>query len=298
MKAYTVKGTTDEVTTCELCGKAELKGTVVLATLDADGNEDGGVCYFGVSCAAKAAGWTQREVRAGVKAAEDSKRAAEWAAREARWAAEREWLASWYLENYGTPKLQEAAEIAGVSTVRLSGEAIHAYREFQRATEAVAEETSKEESAKEMKSAAVDVPVESRSTTLRVGNVERVVRTVMEGRVNTTKRLETAHTAAVKASIVEMRTANVPAYESIARAAELKATKNPGDPWAKVDAKRARNVARRAERGTTSLHTSTWAADLKPFPKVRFTDEIPAGLVEIEPGHYATHEAAEQLSFC
>lgn len=62
MKAYTVKGTTDEVTECELCGRVELKGTVILVPLDPDGNPDGEPVYFGTSCAAKAAGWTAKEV--------------------------------------------------------------------------------------------------------------------------------------------------------------------------------------------------------------------------------------------
>jgi hypothetical protein len=96
MKAYRVKGTTDDVTTCELCGKQELKGTVVLEALDADGNAEE-ICYFGVSCAAKAAGWTQREVKAGIKAAQQRAASAERdrviAAREAERAAYTAWLA-------------------------------------------------------------------------------------------------------------------------------------------------------------------------------------------------------------
>lgn len=68
-KVYRVKGTTDEVTECELCGRQELKGTVVLAVLDADGNEED-VVYFGASCGAKAAGWTTKVVRDAAKAAD------------------------------------------------------------------------------------------------------------------------------------------------------------------------------------------------------------------------------------
>lgn len=41
-------GTTDETTTCECCGKPNLKKTVVLET------EDGGEVRYGVDCAAKA----------------------------------------------------------------------------------------------------------------------------------------------------------------------------------------------------------------------------------------------------
>ncbi|MFD4234245.1 hypothetical protein [Streptomyces sp. NPDC058542] len=69
MKVYKVKGITDDVTECGLCGRIELKGTVVLASLDADGNEDGGVDYFGTHCASKAAGWTVHEVNERVREA-------------------------------------------------------------------------------------------------------------------------------------------------------------------------------------------------------------------------------------
>ncbi|WP_369147106.1 hypothetical protein [Streptomyces sp. R44] len=294
MKAYKILGTTDDVTTCELCGRDELKGTVTLCPLDVDGNEDGDAVYFGVSCAAKAAGWTQREVRAGVKAADTAKREAERAERDAAWSARREWLAAWYLEHYGTSDLHEAAKLAGMSTVRLSGEAISAYCEMERATEAAA--VVQEQPAEELKPVAVDASTESRSTTLRVGDVERVIRTVMAGRVNTTKRLETSHTAAVKAALVEMRRANLDTYERAATAAEAVAAR-VGCGWMnKEEAKRARGIVRRAERGTLHSHTSPWASNLKPLPKVRFTDEIPAYLVEVESGHYATAEAAEQLA--
>ena len=51
---YATRGTTDDVTTCQICGKAELKGTVILAILDADGNTED-VTYAGTSCAAKLA---------------------------------------------------------------------------------------------------------------------------------------------------------------------------------------------------------------------------------------------------
>jgi hypothetical protein len=53
--AYQVRGTTDDVTTCQICGKPELRGTVILAILDADGNTED-VTYAGTTCAAKMAG--------------------------------------------------------------------------------------------------------------------------------------------------------------------------------------------------------------------------------------------------
>lgn len=132
-KAYRVIGTTDESTVCDQCGRVELKATVMLLPLDAEGNADGDVNYFGASCAAKAAGWTVREVKAGIKQAEDAERAAKAAAREAVEQAEQEFLANWYVEHYGTANVQEAARRAGMSAVRVSDPAIHALREAQKA---------------------------------------------------------------------------------------------------------------------------------------------------------------------
>lgn len=48
-------GITDECVECQQCGKAELRSTVVLAVLDADGNTED-VTYYGSTCAAKALG--------------------------------------------------------------------------------------------------------------------------------------------------------------------------------------------------------------------------------------------------
>jgi hypothetical protein len=50
---YRMVGTTDDVTTCDQCGKQELRGTVVLEWLDTDGQPEG-VAYFGSTCAARA----------------------------------------------------------------------------------------------------------------------------------------------------------------------------------------------------------------------------------------------------
>jgi hypothetical protein len=124
---YQVKGTTGDVTTCELCGRDELKGTVVLQPLDADGNPDGDPCYFGTGCAAKAAGWTQRQVTTRIKAIVEEERERQAAQRAAAWDAQRAFLTQWYLEHYGTPDLREAAKIAGISPVRLSNAAIMEY---------------------------------------------------------------------------------------------------------------------------------------------------------------------------
>lgn len=59
---YVAKGFTDDVTTCEHCGRADLKGTVRMAAVDADGGEDGET-YMGVVCAAKMAGRKAGDIR-------------------------------------------------------------------------------------------------------------------------------------------------------------------------------------------------------------------------------------------
>lgn len=120
MKAFRVRGTTNDVTDCEQCGRTELRGTVVLQPLDAEGNDDGDVCYFGSSCAAQAAGWTQREVKARVKMADRVNRAHQEALRmehDMRWEEIKE---AWYLENYGVRTVTEAAKVSGLSGVRVS----------------------------------------------------------------------------------------------------------------------------------------------------------------------------------
>lgn len=48
MAQFTLLGVSDEITTCERCGKKNLKRTVVLE------GEAGGLTYMGTTCAAKA----------------------------------------------------------------------------------------------------------------------------------------------------------------------------------------------------------------------------------------------------
>ncbi|MGV9546795.1 hypothetical protein [Streptomyces ardesiacus] len=276
MKAYKVLGTTDDVTTCELCGKQELKGTVALMPLDADGNEDGEACYFGVSCAAKAAGWTLKEVRVGIKAAKEEALAEERARRIEEREAEKRAYNAWVAETYGSgATLKDAVQKHGVAGL---------WAQFRAAQAAPVVDEEPAEAAP------------FRETVLRVADEERTVRTELGDRVRTVKQLEAAHTKAVKAALVEMRRANLPAFEAAAKSAEDEALKSRGAWWVQEAAKRARNIARRAERGTTFGCTSAWASALKPLPKIRYTEEVPAYLVEIEPDHYATPEAAEQLA--
>lgn len=47
-------GTTDDTTACDHCGRVDLKMTVVLELLDAEGNGEGEVVCYGSTCAARA----------------------------------------------------------------------------------------------------------------------------------------------------------------------------------------------------------------------------------------------------
>src|SRR5688572_16107327 len=59
--AYRVKGTTQDVTDCAH-GHTNLKKTVILATLDADGTETG-IIHLGVDCAARVMRTTETRIR-------------------------------------------------------------------------------------------------------------------------------------------------------------------------------------------------------------------------------------------
>jgi hypothetical protein len=69
MATYRVKGTTGDIIRCEQCGRDDLRKTVVLATLDADGNEQE-IVHFGVDCAARATGTRQAAIRIAAAAAD------------------------------------------------------------------------------------------------------------------------------------------------------------------------------------------------------------------------------------
>lgn len=55
-RRFALLGIDDDVTTCDCCGKSELKCTMALSEMDADGNEIG-VVRYGRDCGARALGW-------------------------------------------------------------------------------------------------------------------------------------------------------------------------------------------------------------------------------------------------
>jgi hypothetical protein len=69
-RAFEIKGTTGDVSTCDCCGRRGLRKTVVMLPLDADGNVDGEPTFYGTGCAAAALGWTSHRVRKTATAAD------------------------------------------------------------------------------------------------------------------------------------------------------------------------------------------------------------------------------------
>jgi uncharacterized cysteine cluster protein YcgN (CxxCxxCC family) len=63
---YRIEGTTDEVTSCDCCGRTRLKHTVALLDTDTDQ-----VRYMGVVCAAHALKIPSADVRTQAKQADD-----------------------------------------------------------------------------------------------------------------------------------------------------------------------------------------------------------------------------------
>lgn len=74
---YRILGISDDHTTCEHCGKSNLKCTVTLESLDADSNGDGITVRFGRDCAARAMRGSNKPSE--VKSIEDTARGIEYA---------------------------------------------------------------------------------------------------------------------------------------------------------------------------------------------------------------------------
>lgn len=56
-RKYVIVGTGDDVTTCDCCGRKNLKTTVALDQLDEEGGMSGNIVHFGKTCASMALGW-------------------------------------------------------------------------------------------------------------------------------------------------------------------------------------------------------------------------------------------------
>lgn len=72
-QAYKMIGITDEVTSCDCCGRTNLKRTIVL-----EREEDGVIVYFGSQCGARAVGWKTKDFERAAKDAQAERRKAIW----------------------------------------------------------------------------------------------------------------------------------------------------------------------------------------------------------------------------
>jgi len=99
-RIFRILGTSDEVTSCDCCGKVGLKSTVALVELDADGSESEPL-YFGCTCAARAMRREVKEVRREVADADRAEVARKNAERMARMDAENNRWFAFLIERTG-----------------------------------------------------------------------------------------------------------------------------------------------------------------------------------------------------
>lgn len=105
-----ILGTTDEITTCDLCGREGLSHTVVIDHLDAEGNRENELNYYGSDCAskvflgkkdAKLARSIEREAREADKAKREAEADARRAEAGKRFQEENAGFYAWATETYG-----------------------------------------------------------------------------------------------------------------------------------------------------------------------------------------------------
>lgn len=139
-----------------------------------------------------------------------------------------------------------------------------------------------------------------RETNIRVSGVARVIRTE-RGR-GTVAKMDAAHTKAVKAALEGLHRAQVDAFHADTMAHLTTAAYPDPEGWGELgvgmgERQRAKAIAdeeeryaaRVAQRGF-AFPRSNWVDVRKGWPKVRFTSDVPAGLTEIEPGHWVDAE--------
>ncbi|MEW1551407.1 hypothetical protein [Streptomyces tsukubensis] len=156
-----------------------------------------------------------------------------------------------------------------------------------------------------------------RETLIRIYGTEHIIRTERTGSV---KQLEAAHTRAVKTAITEIRVARIDEEFHTEPTAEEEAAERrrwyafftdghqgPLREWAseRVDDMVASALSERwgsvrehvqnlrKQAAPRAVRFTDVPKSARPFPPVKYTNGVPAGLVEVVPGHYATPEAAE-----
>ena len=86
---------TDEITTCECCGRSELKATVAMQL------SDGGILFYGRTCAARNSGKTSKQIRQEVFAEKARQQT-----RQIKMASNAKAYAAWQADNYADTALQ------------------------------------------------------------------------------------------------------------------------------------------------------------------------------------------------
>jgi hypothetical protein len=118
-------GTSDEVTTCDCCGRKNLKSTIALEVNDE-------TVYYGLTCAASALGRTAKEVRTGArladKAAADARTAefrAKHASEDAAWQSFLDLAAPEFSKSFmnGPDRFRQIDKIGGYTAARAAFEA-------------------------------------------------------------------------------------------------------------------------------------------------------------------------------
>lgn len=118
-RRLTFLGTTDEVTTCECCGKQGLKCTVAVSL------ESGDALYFGVTCAARALSCKAVDVRHGAAAADRAKeKLASEAARAAFAAESAPWFAFLAAKGQGADVFTRIQSLGGYAAARAAFKAV------------------------------------------------------------------------------------------------------------------------------------------------------------------------------
>ncbi len=106
-------GTSDEVSTCECCGRADLKSTVAISI------DGGDAVYFGVVCAARAIGRKSAEVKSATAAADRAKTEAERLVRlERERAAQAPWFAFLAANGRGSDVFTRIKSLGGYATAK------------------------------------------------------------------------------------------------------------------------------------------------------------------------------------
>lgn len=103
---YSFLGVTDDVTECGLCGKVDLKRTIVL---DADGE----TVYFGSDCGARMLGKPVREVEREARNAQRERDRQEQIRRNRAAAADHAAWSTWLTARTGKTEIIEALQVLG-----------------------------------------------------------------------------------------------------------------------------------------------------------------------------------------